>query len=116
MSLIILLSVSRSGIVLSTYLINKGYIQDELCVEKDIPFSTCNGSCWLAAQLKNSTDGNLAIPFGLAEISLPVIHYVLPTSHGFTLGDYRKVHPIFAHTATLITSDLSTRVFRPPIV
>lgn len=38
------------------YVNNKAYVSNELCVNKDVPESTCHGKCYLKKQL-NKADG-----------------------------------------------------------
>lgn len=116
LSLVILLSVCRGGIVKSIYIINKTYIQDELCVEKDILLSTCNGSCWVAAQLNEPVERNSAIPIALAEIVLPTIHSVIPKIIDFTSIDHLDQGSVFVNSTSRITCEIVSRLLRPPIL
>jgi len=38
------------------YMINKGYIENNLCVEKDNPENTCHGKCYLYEELKKQSE------------------------------------------------------------
>ena len=40
------------------YMINKGYIEKYLCIQKDVPDNSCHGKCYLHKQIqKNQEDG-----------------------------------------------------------
>ncbi|MEM7107821.1 MAG: hypothetical protein AAF519_06320 [Bacteroidota bacterium] len=36
--------------------LNKGYIQDFLCINRDKPLTVCGGQCYLAEQMKKAND------------------------------------------------------------
>jgi hypothetical protein len=38
------------------YMINKGYIEKHLCVQKDVPDNSCHGKCYLHKQIQKSQE------------------------------------------------------------
>lgn len=47
--------VWRTGLVWAWFMVNRTYIAQELCINRDKPELTCNGKCVLTLQLKASS-------------------------------------------------------------
>ncbi len=58
--------VSGKVIILADYCINKDFIADVLCVNKDKPKLHCEGKCHLTKQLEKE-EKNQKVPFGSKE-------------------------------------------------
>jgi hypothetical protein len=43
--------------VVAYFQVNKNYIQQQLCINKNNPKSNCNGHCYLTKQLKKAEEG-----------------------------------------------------------
>jgi hypothetical protein len=56
LSLIILLNSLIFSIIQMDYTINRAYIIDNFCVNKDKPLLECDGKCFLSEQLRKAQD------------------------------------------------------------
>ena len=51
----VMVMLGNSGVLLNFYM-NRDYIAEFLCIERDQPESTCNGSCHLEEQLEETNE------------------------------------------------------------
>lgn len=114
--MLVLLAVqSRQTMVEVDYALNKAYIARVLCVEKDVPKSTCDGKCHLKkelAKVERTTDERQAerINISMEELRfIPQSNSDLIKNQGFELSD----EPVIIRVA-LDSEDHSHLPFTPP--
>ena len=61
--------VWRTGLVWAWFMVNRSYIAQELCINRDKPELTCNGKCFLSFQLKATPrDGDKQLAHGVEDL------------------------------------------------
>ncbi|RPD99992.1 hypothetical protein EGM88_01645 [Aureibaculum marinum] len=118
-----------AALILSLYLLFKpmiplleyaafyDYIKNELCVNKDIPESTCDGKCYLAKQLAkasdsekdNEKDHSFIVEYSIVFFQKIIINCLFPFSTELTnklIATYNKIYK-FHYINT---------IFHPPII
>lgn len=101
---------SELGIYIS-FKINQDYISKNLCVEKDIPNSTCHGCCQLKKKLKTSEEQKEENPQSTNK--KPEIQFFNPGSaiaFSSPAKSYQIIIPKAIDTSILLTES----IFRPP--
>jgi hypothetical protein len=76
MSLLLMLQV-RYTMVQLDYLVHKDYIVSELCVEKDVPESTCEGKCHLRKELSKLDEQHDSQSNAPIQVTLSSIDFVV---------------------------------------
>lgn len=72
MGLLVLLQTVHMGSVILGYELNKDFIANTLCINRDKPEMLCNGKCYLMQELEKSTDSESA-PANIQDIQPPVL-------------------------------------------
>jgi hypothetical protein len=55
---VLVLYILRPAMPYIEYAINKDFIAKNLCINRNIPYSCCNGKCYLEKQIKKSLETN----------------------------------------------------------
>ena len=96
------------------YVINKDFIENNLCVEKDNPNNSCQGKCYLHEQLKkeaettnsDTNEKDKVIPGNKMDDHLQV----LSTYHGPVSGELI----LFGYYSIPRTESCTSKIFIPP--
>lgn len=111
----LLFNLILPSMVLVEFKMNQDFIAENLCVEKEIIESTCNGKCQLKKELKKvekkSEDpyqSKLAIESEISALYYQEINKI-------TLLDSRNINPIYFQVKSKPLSGFNQIVFRPPI-
>ena len=102
----------RSFVIQAGYLLNKNYIANNLCINKNKPALNCNGKCYLARQLREQEKQERQAPnakkekFDTQPFFLPntsaVTHYILLATNKYY------------HTPEHLVASPVPAVFHPP--
>ncbi len=103
--------VLQPAIPIIDYIVNKDYISNNLCVDKDVPMSTCNGKCHLVKQLVDlSTANNEQAPtqdnrkyfdYGVHLIvNNPLLDI---TNSNYSKAEFHFIDNLFCNTRTIPT-------------
>ncbi|NQY68554.1 MAG: hypothetical protein HRT72_12645 [Flavobacteriales bacterium] len=96
------------------YVLRYDHISKVLCINKDIPESTCNGKCFLSQQIKKAAEAEKNRPFTPPKIELE--EYTISENELFNVGISEVTSP--DHSALYINHYeyyKSNEVFRPPV-
>lgn len=119
----ILLSLVFGGLILSislhktvihaSFSMNQDYIADNLCIEKDIEGSTCNGHCYLQKQLDQTQESPQSDVVSAPDHLLNLffgddLAFVVPSSHQTVVNNVEYLSP---HS-----SSHPSNIFHPPRV
>jgi hypothetical protein len=102
--------MGKTGIVIS-YQINKTYIAQELCENKEIPMMQCNGKCQLKAQLQKQESQNEQSSFSTE--NLPEIFWTASAESDKVLTPSSFTTLYFAFATSELRS-YAFAVFQPP--
>ncbi|HEU0111093.1 MAG TPA: hypothetical protein VFQ73_09470 [Flavisolibacter sp.] len=89
-ALILVQSFSKWLIVLD-YTINKEFIAENLCINKEKSKLACKGKCQLAKQLASEENQNSSSPGNPGKIKLPEVLYTTDWNSDFV---FKKIPPI----------------------
>lgn len=105
-------SLMKLGIV-AWYEINKDYVADVLCVNKDKPEMECNGKCYLKKQLTKIDKGTDAEKQNIPNISkkIEVIEYLLTTT--WAVSKQPVIEHVLTHHAHY--TDPESRIYTYPV-
>lgn len=102
----------QSAFIQISYDLNKGFISQELCVNKDKPNLNCEGKCYLKKQLNkaqdqkeecnNSQSNKLTISWSVADMNVT------------TLGLYQSHHNTLFAEVICIPSSFVKEIEHPP--
>ena len=68
--------VWRTGLVWAWFMVNRNYIAQELCINRDKPELTCNGKCVLTLQLKASAKSeDKQVTHGVEKVARQAVDY-----------------------------------------
>lgn len=111
--LVILLQTFSRFVVEADYFLNKNYIAEVLCLNKQKPAMHCNGKCYLSKKLKEQEKQEQAPTAKKSKIEVEI----------FTLSEpfrinicYQRSEPEYLPAILLPLSSLPRSVFRPPAV
>ncbi|WP_420570756.1 hypothetical protein [Kordia sp.] len=102
----------RPVMPLANYLINQDYIAEFLCINKDKPELECNGKCYLAKQLKETSEEkekNLP-PIAMEEYPIGIIDLTVFLSE----KPYIEFLHCNSHYLNNYKFSYLSRVFHPP--
>lgn len=94
---------------------NQDYIAEHLCVNKDVPETTCAGKCFLIGQLEESAD--------LEDPSVPLNRFfdhfelkIIPefVHHHLLLDEKVEFSSNYCYKNVMYPSDYTNRLFHPP--
>jgi hypothetical protein len=114
LSLMILVSTFKDAFIYAAFNINKKYIIENLCVNREKPELKCKGSCFLMKKLSKSREKEKNTPLPLPESNQPTILF---KNFSFEFATFRESG---IKRKLLITNDLFhgidfvARIFRPP--
>ena len=103
------------SIVLVEFKMNQDFIAENLCVEKEIKESTCNGKCHLKKELKK-VEKKSEVPYQnklALESEISVLYY--QEINKFILLDSRNINPIYFQLKSKPFSGFNQVLLRPPI-
>lgn len=111
--------VWRTGLVWAWFMVNRSYIAQELCINRDKPELTCNGKCFLSFQLKATPkDGDKQVAHGVEDLMGKTLSFDFqhPSLAFFT----PKASPLNQHKdcfsyQIVVLSPLKHALFRPPV-
>lgn len=111
--------VWRTGLVWAWFMVNRSYIAQELCINRDKPELTCNGKCFLSFQLKATPkDGDKQVAHGVEDLMGKTLSFdfqypslVFFTSEASPLNQHQDC---FAYQIVVL-SPQKHALFRPPI-
>jgi len=93
--------------------LNKGYIQEFLCIKKEQPITVCGGKCYLAKQLKEAAGDSNESPKQLVNLEEYPIGFVSILNTQDLQGEGVLHNTKYGHkTVGLVHFD----IFHPPIV
>lgn len=117
MIIMILIVSLRDVVSFLSFKVNQDYISKFLCINKDVPKSTCQGKCMLSKTIKEAheQDGNSKIPF-VTENKQPLIFLTLEGNRNddFYLNFFKNKFPI--SNQHLAGNIYITDIFHPPQV
>jgi hypothetical protein len=114
LALVLALVASTQSLLLvqSAFLLNRSYIAATLCVNRDVPDSACNGTCYLSKQMKEQHDQEQRRNEAVLDVALAVALWC-PVHPGLTPRP--ATEQSYPHAATRATpSDWQGEVFHPP--
>jgi len=93
--------------------LNRGYIAEELCVNKDNPITMCYGQCFLNKNLKLVTETEKQeAPVGKHKLEIPVfVMSEMKYSCNPVVNHASIAYTGYSHT---VSADFSTAIFHPP--
>lgn len=96
------------------YYLHKDYIAKNLCENRMKPGSRCNGKCYLAKELKKSTQGQPTNPSSQKNSASEetVVHLNNSFSHDFQIVREENIYVQYAHHCTI--SPREDGIERPP--
>lgn len=110
--LAVLLQTFRQAEVIFSYHLNKGYITENLCVNKAKPEMQCNGKCHLKKELKESEESASKNPVSLKQFN------ELFLACGYSSSDFLKpavlVTSVAISSFEFVYSDPCKDIFHPP--
>ena len=106
------LAESRTFWAIGDYYLNFEYISEVLCINKDIPQSSCKGKCHLRKQLKKAKEGDSSsqqVPkFEWDKRPLLAVHTSLAVFSDIQPEADQSALPSYTETVTSITSSPPT--------
>ncbi|MEM7101595.1 MAG: hypothetical protein AAF502_00610 [Bacteroidota bacterium] len=105
------ISSSQQFLVYMHYLVNKDYITEFLCINKEKPELACDGKCFLADQIKKFNEENQGRDFPVVE-KLEIKLFVDINWTTF-INDLYILPPLITRYS-LIDSEFQKPVFHPP--
>jgi len=96
------------------YAINKDYISEYLCINKDQPELQCDGKCYLSQQLKilqEKEQSDTKVPSAIE----PYLFWGLNSREQSFLFSHTQSSFMIGRNESLFPYDLFTRIDRPPI-
>lgn len=111
---IMLPGLTRVGIFID-FKMNQEYFASEVCEEKEIPFSNCNGNCYLAKKFKQASESeNKQAPSNKNELQ-EMPYWYAKTSIEFLLMDEGLVGNLKPSSLNVFYStSYFAEIFRPP--
>lgn len=112
----IILSPSLAkGYLLADYILNKDYIAEFLCINKDVPKSNCDGKCYLSTLLKESerSDENQQLPETVIRLLDIALYFTAPSGIKFEFNGPDQNSQNF-RLDELYADGPAERLFRPP--
>ena len=113
LSLLIVLNSMIFSIIQMDYTINRAYIIDNFCVNKDKPLLQCDGKCFLSEQLKKAQDQKENQSGGIEftrDFGIFIIEDFFQTVK--TISPAGRNHVIIPDEGTLVSG--LTDIFHPP--
>lgn len=109
-------SLAKLGIV-AWYEINKDYVADVLCINKDKPELNCKGKCYLKKQLNKTDEQQNSQDGKVVDTKIEIAEYV-PASIKYDVQEYYTVsnQSFSAHYQDDSSQDFTRDIFHPPIV
>ncbi|MBK7149618.1 MAG: hypothetical protein IPH78_12575 [Bacteroidetes bacterium] len=95
------------------YHINKRYIAQQLCENRNNPASNCQGHCYLSKQLKKAEEGERKQSSGIIKEKEEIIadeHTLLPATY---FPDF-TVYQFIPYSASHIPAEACTTLLKPP--
>lgn len=112
--LLLLLGTFKEAAIYISFKLNQNYIAQNLCVEKDIENSTCNGCCQLKEKINETrTQEHKQIPEKLQEQNQPLLflsNKLKPCFSSFITKDLSKKPAHIHNYSFLFFND----IFHPP--
>lgn len=111
--------VWRTGLVWTWFMVNRTYIAQELCINRDKPELTCNGKCVLTLQLKASAKSNdKQVAHGVEDLMAKSLSFDFQYPSQFFLAP--KASPLNQHNNCfsyqfVVLPPAKHALFRPPI-
>lgn len=107
----------RDVVSLLSFKVNQDYISNFLCINRDVPKSTCQGKCMLSKTIKEAheQDGNSKIPL-VTENKQSLIFLILDDKkeYDFHLNFFKK--KLFVADQHFVDSQYISDIFHPPQV
>lgn len=124
LTIALLLSLSFHGLmkvgIQAWYEVNKDYVADVLCVNKDKPEMNCRGKCYLKKQLSKvkeaETSNEKEAPETAKKIEL--VQFILSEHHDYVIKYQKTISDkiLFSRYLPYTGQDYHRDIFRPPIV
>jgi hypothetical protein len=108
----IFLQTFTSFVIQAEYLLNKSYIANNLCVNKDKPAMHCNGKCYLSKKLKEQEKQDQQAPTSKKE-RLEVVPFFLPKQFSFAVVSISTRQEYYV-TDDPVSSAFLCSIFHPP--
>lgn len=96
------------------YLLNKEYIAEFLCVNKDKPELQCNGKCHLAKELKKQQQQEPFTSLSISMENYPIGFVNILNISNNTSISVKKEH--FFYYKNLYNFNIKKPIFQPPII
>ena len=113
-AIIMIPSLVKFGIMID-FKINQDFIAKVLCINKDVPTSTCNGNCYLTRQLKKVEEPHEQQTSNTTKEKVEIIYCLsdnIIELDGFTGVYIEQAYPIFVNK--FWSSIHAIAVFHPP--
>lgn len=112
LGLLVLLQTVHMGSVILGYELNKDFISNTLCINREKPEMLCNGKCYLMQELEKSTDSE-SDPANIQDIQPPVLQC---EEVGLMVPSATAEHyaPITGFVSTRYAFDWNGAIFHPP--
>ncbi|AGA80227.1 hypothetical protein [Echinicola vietnamensis] len=113
LSMIVVLNSMVFSVIQMDYVLNKEYIAENLCINRDKPELHCDGKCFLAEKLKEAQDQQEQQP-GSIDVSRDFGLYILQENH---FGFQQLTIPPFSNTSFYQRGkyyNTTTDIFHPP--
>ena len=111
--------VWRTGLVWAWFMVNRSYIAQELCINRDKPELTCNGKCFLNFQLKATPKaGDKQVAHGAEDLMGKTLSFDFqyPSFQLFTSkASLLNQHKDCFSYQIVVLSPQKHALFRPPI-
>lgn len=111
---VMLPSLTKIGVLID-FKINQDFIVEVLCINKEIPMSTCNGKCYLSEKLKEAEEQEEKQAPTNKKERFEVVYYYDKSSFDFPINTdcfVSKLNP--ACVDEFYTSCFIADIFRPP--
>lgn len=115
---VFILNLFYASFVWVDFKINQDYIADNLCIEKDIEESTCNGSCHLKKELEKVEEnkGNSKEePINISQSRIDVFLLTSVVKHTEFISVI-NTQISFGTPKSEVLKGYSTQIFHPPII
>lgn len=111
--------VWRTGVVWAWFMVNRTYIAQERCINRDKPELTCNGKCVLTLQLKASSKSeDKQVTHGVEDLMTKSLSFDFQHSSLLLLAPkaspFKQHDDCFSYQLVVLTPSRHA-LFRPPI-
>ncbi len=110
-AIIILVSTLHKSIVFAFYELEKEYVIEQLCVNKDVPDSCCRGKCFIEKQTSEQKAEGIIVNV-LKNIKDEVFYHQEKTSIKSNLTIITKYQPLVED----FNQTFTTSIFHPPCI